>query len=117
MKVYTYNYDTAEVVERECEAFGYPHACSNGETMFENTHFRTPAEARDALVSNIEAGLRLDADERSRARQAFEAATARLADTAEKLAKVRRGEAPCEAEPGGGMVDAVERARQIAAGS
>ena len=96
MKVYTYNYDTAEVVERECETFGYPHSCTNGERMFENSHFRTPREAWASLVSNLESGVLMDANDRALARRTFEEATVRLADTAEKLAKVKAAGPPAE---------------------
>lgn len=42
------------VVEKQCEkeSFGYPNICTDGEMMYENTHFRTAEEAKKRLLIN-----------------------------------------------------------------
>jgi len=98
IKVYTYDYHTACVVERECETFGYPNRCTNGETMYENSHFLTPREAWDKLVREIEAGMGLDASEREQARRRFDKATTALADAAERLVRLKQAGPPEDAK-------------------
>lgn len=54
--VYTYN--GANIIEKVCEEFGWPHVTHDGEQMFENTFFKTKkeavAEARSSIKSSIE---------------------------------------------------------------
>lgn len=70
MKVYTYDYDAAAVVETECEEFGHPHRDANGRQQYNNTHFRTAAEAHAKLLSELRAGMTLDVRELERRRAA-----------------------------------------------
>lgn len=91
MKVYTYDYEAATVVERECEVFGYPHRDSAGAIQYSNRHFRTPREAWDKLIAELEAGLSLGASARNDARTRLERVTGELADAAERLVKAKSG--------------------------
>ena len=68
MKVYTYDYPTATIVETEAEAVGYPHRTARGVLQHDNTHFATWAEAHEALLANLRAGLNLQALEAKRLR-------------------------------------------------
>lgn len=56
MKVWTFDYDpktgTACPIPVTCETFGYPNKDSRGQTMYENTHFRTVDDAWAALLAN-----------------------------------------------------------------
>lgn len=98
IKVYTYDDEKACIVERECETFGYPHCDSAGSTMYENTHFRTPAEAWDKLVRELEAGLSLGASARRDLRKRYDAVTTQLANDAERLVKAKAGREAFERE-------------------
>lgn len=89
MKVYTYDYANACVVERECEVFGYPHNDSSGAQQYVNTHFRTRLEAAEKLVSETQAGVSMCARRREDARARLDAVTVELADCAERLVKAR----------------------------
>lgn len=73
MKVYTYDYANACVVERECEVFGYPHNDSSGAQQYVNTHFRTRLEAAEKLVSETQAGVSMCARRREDARARLDA--------------------------------------------
>jgi len=44
-------------VEMDCEEFGYPHRTTCGQTMYENTHFRTKAEAWENIRQSCKAGM------------------------------------------------------------
>ena len=50
--------DTAPVAV-ECQAFGHPNLDSDGRMMFENTHFRTEAEAWQSILSNVDDAVSL----------------------------------------------------------
>jgi len=97
MKIYTFNYATASVGERECKEFGvglgWTAKDSAGATMYSNTHFRTHAEALAKLRREVEASLEMGARERQRLRQALADVTGELADDAERLVKIASVEA------------------------
>ena len=63
-----------EPVACEAEVFGHPHSTTTGETMFQNTHFRTREEAWESIDRSISAHLSLAyndvMDARSRMRKA-----------------------------------------------
>ena len=88
MKIYTFNYATASVGERECKEFGvglgWTAKDSAGATMYSNTHFRTHAEALAKLRREVEASLEMGARERQRLRQALADVTGELADVADR---------------------------------
>jgi len=46
-------------VEMECEQFGHPHFTTCGEAMYDNTHFRTEAEAWDKIRRSCEATMHI----------------------------------------------------------
>ena len=50
--------DTAPV-RMECDVFGWPNRTATGETMYENTYFRTEAEAWKSIIASVEAGVKL----------------------------------------------------------
>jgi len=98
VKVYTYDFATASVVERTCEPPEpgkglWPAKDSTGATMYDNTHFATHGEALAKLRREVEAALEMGARERQRLRQALVDVTNELADHAERLVKVAGAEA------------------------
>lgn len=99
-KVYTYDYENVAVVERECATWGYPNKDSAGDTMYENTHFRTPLEAAEKLVRELEASMSIDVRGRRRALAEVDRVTKEIAETADRLVRakgvldgIRRGSA------------------------
>lgn len=59
MKVYRGTDGDVEPVEMECEKFGYPNKTTTGETMYDNTHFRTIESAWKSILESIAAGVSL----------------------------------------------------------
>ena len=59
MKIYRGTDGDIEPIEMECDIFGYPNKTTNGETMFENTHFKTEAEAWKSILASVKAGIML----------------------------------------------------------
>lgn len=59
MKIYRGTDGDTEPVEMECDAHGYPNATSTGEIMYENTHFKTEAEAWDSIAVSVKAMVEL----------------------------------------------------------
>ena len=60
LPVWTYHYDTAAIIEQQCESYGWPNITHDGQLMYENTHFPTRDEAVQYLASNLRAGIELD---------------------------------------------------------
>lgn len=52
-----YTYKDADIIEKVCEEFGWPHVTHDGEQMFENNFFKTKQAAvkaaRESIVSSI----------------------------------------------------------------
>lgn len=44
-----------EPVELECKEFGYPHETTDGEIMYDNSHFLTKEEAWESIRDSCEA--------------------------------------------------------------
>ena len=97
---YTYDYRGSKIIAHECAKRGYPHKTASGETQYDNTFFDTEIEAWRALLRETEAGMSLDSSAREQARATFDQLTRQLADSAERLIRVKEGlKAAEEAEP------------------
>lgn len=55
MKAYKIKHNL--VIEVECEELKYPLNDNEGDTIYENTHFKTKKEAYKAAIANCKAGL------------------------------------------------------------
>lgn len=90
MKVFTFNVEEGAVIERQCEKFGWPLLDSTGETMYENTHFRTWDEAHQKLLENCDAAMELMASDYVRAQKELVQYTEKLAKYSSAAVKARR---------------------------
>lgn len=54
-----YTYKGGRVVKKYAEEFGWPNVCTDGEMMYDNTHFKTYKEAKDKLLIETSAGVYL----------------------------------------------------------
>lgn len=52
-----FTYADSEIIEKQCEAFGWPNTTHDGALMYENTFFRTREEAVKAAKENAVAGI------------------------------------------------------------
>jgi len=59
IKVYRGTDGDTKPIEKECERFGWPHYTTDGEQMFENTHFKTETEAWESILESVKAGVSL----------------------------------------------------------
>ncbi|MBU9200310.1 hypothetical protein KTD31_02950 [Burkholderia multivorans] len=80
MPVYTF--DGARIIEKRCEVFGYPHATTDGDCMYENRFFRTRDEAIRAALQSAHSGV-------AGWGQAVEEARRRLADVESHFVQVK----------------------------
>lgn len=69
-----------EPVKMECEAFGYPNYTGTGERMWDNSHFRTEAEAWNSILKSVMAYIALAARNVEHARGKLSAAEKESAD-------------------------------------
>lgn len=88
MKLYRYDTKTASVIQTEGE--GWLDADTDGNTIYENTHFKTEREAWDYMLRDAEAGVKLDADNVHRRRIELAKAEAQAATSAIEWAAVCR---------------------------
>jgi uncharacterized Zn finger protein (UPF0148 family) len=49
-----YTYEGGEILEKQCEAYGYPNVTHDGCLMYENTFFREKAAAIEKAAENAE---------------------------------------------------------------
>ena len=89
MKGWTYDYKGECAVPYEAETFGYPHTTTTGDVQYENTHFRTEAEAWNKLFRELDAALGIGARERANVRARLDTITTQLADDAERLVRAQ----------------------------
>jgi hypothetical protein len=84
---------TSENIPREveCEVFKYPHTDADGDTIFENTHWLTEAEAWDYALTDANARISLAARSVRDARQRLAQEEKEAADAALMLAAVLAG--------------------------
>lgn len=80
LKVYRGSDGDIEPVELECEIYGYPNRTTDGEQMYDNTHFRTERAAWDSIRRSWRAGISLTASALKEARAHEEKLTRMLAD-------------------------------------
>lgn len=73
----------------ECEKPSYPHTDADGDTIYENSHFKTEAEAWKVLEENAAAWVRSTAQDLERTRKHEAQLTRDLADRALALTQVQ----------------------------
>lgn len=59
MDVWTTIADVPHPVKVKCETFGWPNFDENGERMYDNSHWRSEAEAWAYLIRNLNAFVQL----------------------------------------------------------
>lgn len=69
-----------EPVKKECEVFGYPNRTTDGEQMYENTHFLTEEAAWRSILRSWAAGVSLASRALEDARAEEQRLTRLLAD-------------------------------------
>lgn len=60
LPVWTFN--GGEIIEKQCEEYGWPNCTHDGEMMYDNRHFKTREEAVEKAIREAEAGVRLSMD-------------------------------------------------------
>lgn len=75
-----YTYEGADIIEKQCEALGWPNVTHDGCMQFENTFSPDPGLVRTWAIDNAKAGVRW-------MREAVEDAEKALAEKRERLAR------------------------------
>jgi hypothetical protein len=88
--VYRIDESGAEPVAVECRTPGYPNRDVSGAVMYDNTHYRTLAEAWGAQMEDAEAQVSLAGRSVAQAREALRGAEVEAGQAAERYAEVRR---------------------------
>jgi hypothetical protein len=57
-----FTFKGGKILEKRCEAYGWPNVSHDGALMYENAFFRDPADARKAAIDNAEAGVQATAE-------------------------------------------------------
>lgn len=61
--IYKIDYKNADKpLKQVVDKFGFPNLDADGETQYDNTHFKDEGKAWDALVENLNCKLEADAD-------------------------------------------------------
>ena len=76
---------------REVEGTSYPDNDSEGEKIYDNTHFTEPGKAWESLLRNAEAGVKLGADMVVQCRARLREAEQQAAQDAVNYAKAKAG--------------------------
>jgi len=82
MKMWKSVYEEPYVVEVECEVPEYPNTDADGDTIFDNTHFKTQGEALEEQKDQAIAGISLDTSAIKRAEENLFNAKERLCQSA-----------------------------------
>jgi hypothetical protein len=85
-------------VEMQCKVFGFPNRTSSGEQMYQNTHFRTEAEAWQSILRSAKAGLSLSNSRLESCRVVLAEAERDMVERGARLARVLEN-IPKEIEP------------------
>lgn len=56
LPVWTFN--GGDIIEKQCEEYGWPNCTHDGKLMYANHYFRTPEEAKKRAIEEAESGLR-----------------------------------------------------------
>lgn len=56
LPVWTFN--GGDIIEKQCEEYGWPNCTHDGEMMYDNRHFKTREEAVKEAIEEAESGLR-----------------------------------------------------------
>lgn len=73
----------------ECEKCEYPLKDSEGDTIYENTHFLTPEEAYEEAIANCQAGVTLITEDIKDTREKLRKQGERLADECIDLERLK----------------------------
>lgn len=85
--VYTYRtYKRAEIIELECEEFGWPRVTHDGRLMYDNTYFLDRDKAIVAALKDAAAGVDWRRDRLAELRKSVAEAAAELTDAEDVLA-------------------------------
>jgi hypothetical protein len=79
-----------EPTRQECEVFGYPNMTTCGETMYSNTHYLERYEAWGKLLTELRAGVQIEARSVKRLRTELRKAEERCATDAIKYVEAKR---------------------------
>jgi hypothetical protein len=96
MKLYKYNLRTGTVIEVEGDR--WPGKDSDGDTIYENTHFHTEAKAWEKLLAECQAGCRLAGDQVDLCRSKLADAQAAAGDMCAEYARAMKNRRQREAE-------------------
>lgn len=83
-----FTFEGAEIVEKRCEALGWPNVTTEGDLMYENTYFRTRELAAAKAKASASSGLQFFKRRVADLSLQLEAAQADLAQCASNLAKL-----------------------------
>jgi hypothetical protein len=90
--IYKIDYPNADKpIRQEVEKAGFPNLDAEGETQYENTHFSDEATAWDALVRELDAGLRMDTKIVKQIIEDLQKAKDSLTETALLLERAKHG--------------------------
>ncbi len=87
-----FTYEGGEIIEKECEALGWPNVTHDGELMYDNTFSQDRADIVKAALANAQAGASLSEDRVRDIKSDLEAAESRLAEYRRNVTKLK-GEA------------------------
>jgi hypothetical protein len=91
MKAYKRKGDTPHPIEVDVEHLRYPEKDSEGDTIYENTHFATKVECWESIRQNTVAWVSLAGSRVAQAKAGLRAAEVEAANAAECFAAVRDG--------------------------
>lgn len=74
-----YTFDGGSIIEKRCDARGWPNVTHDGEVMYENSHFLTRAEAVERALANAVAARRSLEDRIAGLREELQTAASELA--------------------------------------
>ncbi len=83
--------DTSRMEVREVQGTAWPDNDSEGNQIYENSHYKTEAKAWDCVLRNAEAGVKLGAAMVVNCRQRLLEAEQRAAQDAVNYAKAKAG--------------------------
>ena len=53
-----WTFSGGDIIEKQCEEYGWPNCTHDGKLMYANHYFRTPEEAKKRAIEEAESGLR-----------------------------------------------------------
>lgn len=90
--IYKIDYpNTDKPIAQEVEKVGYPNLDADGETQYENTHFEDLGKAWDALVLELDAGVKFSTKDVISAQDSLTKSQKRLSEYAILLFNAKEG--------------------------